>query len=54
MTHAARDDRELEERLRVVAEADVDRDLTARDHLWLVGVAGLAVPVLLTIIGLLA
>jgi hypothetical protein len=54
MTNAARDDRELEERLRLVAEADVDKDLTGRDHWWLVGVAGIAIPALLTIVGLLA
>jgi hypothetical protein len=54
MDDAARSDRdELEERLRLVAEADVDKDLTGRDHFWLVGVAGIAVPALLTIIGLL-
>jgi hypothetical protein len=54
MTNAGRDDRELQERLRLVAEADVEKDLTASDHLWLVAVAGIAVPVLLTIVGLVA
>jgi hypothetical protein len=55
MSNKARDDGdELEHRLRLVEEADVDLDLTARDHLWLVGVAGIGVPALLTIIGLLA
>jgi hypothetical protein len=55
MSTSARDDRdEMEERLRLVAEADVDKDLTSRDHFWLVGIAGVAVPALLTIVGLLA